>query len=692
MSRRPGLFDPCPCGSGRRFHSCCRALGDGAPDPAKLVQLALRRHAARDLAAAEDLYRRALALDAAHSDGLRNLSVLLAERGAFDEAETLLRRLLELEPDSPHAYFALGTVLARQKRLEAAAEAYRTASELDPALVHAFVNLGAVLAELGRPAPAMEALERAVALDPRNPDAAINLALLKSDAGHHGAALELAARAARAGGVDPRYRTVQGMLALRAGAREEALAAYRAVLEQRPEDFDARVNVGSCLADLGQPREAIGHFEQALRLQPQSAQLWCNLALAHVESGALEPAREAVAQAVRLEPADPMVRGHQGLIAALSGGLEEALGHYRGALEREPGNISYCIGVASVLYESGEPERAAQAYRDFLERYPASTSAHFELSTALLQLGRFAEAWPHFDYRNQTRFRRVRGERLPPLEALRGRRLVLRFEQGLGDHFFFLRFVPALRAVAQPAEVVFLSRPEILPLAQRVAGLDSVVLSKGPDDEPGLLLGDLPGYVMTRGDEPAPPPAPIAALGEARERARALLSQAGHGPYLAVTWEAGSPPALEREQRLAMLKLHKRIDPRRLGAALAPWSGTVLSLQRLPRERDAAAFEAGLGRKAVDLSALNQDLETMLALLEVVDEYVGVSNTNMHLRAAAGRASRVLVPRPYEWRWMYAGSESPWFPGCRVYREERGQDWRPALDTLQRDLARPDAG
>src|SRR5262245_26879928 len=101
MSRRPGLFDPCPCGSGKRFHSCCKPLGEGAPDPGKLVALALRRHAARDLAAAEDLLRRALALDATHSDALRNLALLLTGRGAFAEAEALLRRLLELEPQSP---------------------------------------------------------------------------------------------------------------------------------------------------------------------------------------------------------------------------------------------------------------------------------------------------------------------------------------------------------------------------------------------------------------------------------------------------------------------------------------------------------------------------------------------------------------------------------------------------------------
>lgn len=43
-------------------------------------------------------------------------------------------------------------------------------------------------------------------------------------------------------------------------------------------------------------------------------------------------------------------------------------------------------------------------------------------------------------------------------------------------------------------------------------------------------------------------------------------------------------------------------------------------------------------------------------------------HTNVHLRAAAGGASRVLVPNPAEFRWMAAGSLSPWFPDSKVYR------------------------
>jgi len=86
-----------------------------------------------------------------------------------------------------------------------------------------------------------------------------------------------------------------------------------------------------------------------------------------------------------------------------------------------------------------------------------------------------------------------------------------------------------------------------------------------------------------------------------------------------------------------------------------------------------------------DFTALNEDLEDMLALLSFMDEYVTVSNTNVHLRAATGRNSRVLVPNPPEYRWMAEGEESPWFPGCKLYRQKVDGAWEEALAALARD-------
>jgi hypothetical protein len=70
----------------------------------------------------------------------------------------------------------------------------------------------------------------------------------------------------------------------------------------------------------------------------------------------------------------------------------------------------------------------------------------------------------------------------------------------------------------------------------------------------------------------------------------------------------------------------------------------------------------------------------------LLDDYVAVSNTNVHLRQSLGLPSRVLLPMPPDWRWMHAGAESPWFPGTRIYRQAADGTWDEALGGLAGDL------
>jgi hypothetical protein len=188
-------------------------------------------------------------------------------------------------------------------------------------------------------------------------------------------------------------------------------------------------------------------------------------------------------------------------------------------------------------------------------------------------------------------------------------------------------------------------------------------------------MADLPFLLGHVHADECPPALPIPPLPKTLERMRQRLQAVGPPPWIAVTWRAGVPGITLRE-----------IPPALLGAALAATRETALIVQRKPDAADVAAFTSSLGRTAADLSDANDDLEAMLALMALADVYVSVSNTNVHLRASAGRASHVLVPHPPEWRWFAEGN-SPWFPDAKVYRQGADGDWRGALAALSKDLA-----
>jgi hypothetical protein len=153
----------------------------------------------------------------------------------------------------------------------------------------------------------------------------------------------------------------------------------------------------------------------------------------------------------------------------------------------------------------------------------------------------------------------------------------------------------------------------------------------------------------------------------------------------ASAWPHSAPRHEPRSGRIE--NLFKEIPIDALGAALRGVFATWIAIQRDPAAGEIDALSKAIGAPVHDFTAVNADLEDALALLAQVDDYVGVSSTLVHLRAGVDRAARILVPFPYEWRWMESGDASPWFPRATVYRQDASGDWSAALSRLSRDLS-----
>jgi hypothetical protein len=252
-------------------------------------------------------------------------------------------------------------------------------------------------------------------------------------------------------------------------------------------------------------------------------------------------------------------------------------------------------------------------------------------------------------------------------------------EQGIGDDLFFLRFVRYLRE--RGARVVGTITPRLLEMVGRSGSLEACepAAERIPPAADYRLLGDLPYLLeahclaIPRAVRFDPLPARVAEI--------VAQLQGLARPLIGLTWRAGTGP--ETGDRNALFKEVPFADFVTLTERLP---GTLLVLQRQPKAGEVASLASACGARVMDYSALNTDLEAMHALLSLIDDYVGVSNTNMHLRAALGRSARVLVSRWVEFRWMAAGAESPWFPGFAVYRQGDKGDWAQALEAIVADV------
>jgi hypothetical protein len=317
-----------------------------------------------------------------------------------------------------------------------------------------------------------------------------------------------------------------------------------------------------------------------------------------------------------------------------------------------------------------------------LRTSPALPDAHRLVASELLRNGQFERGWRHYAFRS------ARGAVLdqvalgaypPSLPAnLANADIALIQEQGLGDVLFFLRYAKPLADAGARLHVSADRRLE--PLVRRAlpvaSWFDGAAPPKGAHP---IYVGDLPLVARGLGAEPAP----TLRIPPLDERVHELRAKLGGGyPVIAIAWRAGvAPPTGPRKRAL----LSKEIAPATFGAAMRGIGARVLSIQRHPKAGEIDEVSRAIGAPVEDFGAVNDDLEEALALLAVVDDYVGVSSTNVHLRAAAGAGGRILVPHPAEWRWQAKG-DSPWFPGFVTYRQRPDGDWSDALAHLAAHL------
>jgi tetratricopeptide (TPR) repeat protein len=470
----------------------------------------------------------------------------------------------------------------------------------------------------------------------------------------------------------------------------EAEKSLRAALAMSPRDDQLLNLLGVSLIRQQRDEEAIEPLKKAISLNRRDAEYHNALGCALRNTGKVDEGIESLQRALKLDPALHGARFNLAQAFQIRRDFALAERLLREVLARQPGDIETINALAAQQWLRGEYEISLRTVRQGIEQSPASGDLRFVLAEKLLALGQWEEGWFRYLWRiNRHVFLRNLGvpfdspallELFP--DDMSGLTIHVHGEQGIGDDLYFLRFVPLLRQRGARVEGVVTQR--LVEMIRRSGVLD--VAEPAPERLPPnldyRLLGDLP-YLLHAAELPLPGTIRFAPLEAKMADATARLAGLRR-PLTGLTWRAGTGLG-EAGNRNALFKEVKFADFVQMAKALP---GTVLVLQRNPKPEELRALAEACGARLVDLSRLNADLEAMLALLAHIDEYVGVSNTNMHLLAGMGRGARVLVSRQAEFRWMAEGAESPWFPRFRIYRQGTDGDWKAALRELLGDIAR----
>jgi serine/threonine protein kinase/tetratricopeptide (TPR) repeat protein len=236
---------------------------------------------AHTLDAAEDMYRRAIALDPHYAlayAGLADCSVFRAQdQGGGDEAvaqaDAASKRALELDPNSAEAHSSRGLTLSFQHNYAESNKEFQEAMRLDATLYEAPYFFGRSLQSQGKLVEAAEMYERAVAIRPDEYQTLSYLAMAHQSLGHQQELIEASARMVK--------------------------AAERAIM-LNPGDSRALYLGAINLERLGEHAKAQEWASRALNLDPTHPVMLYNLCCFHSVAGRVDESLDLMERAIEL--------------------------------------------------------------------------------------------------------------------------------------------------------------------------------------------------------------------------------------------------------------------------------------------------------------------------------------------------------------------------------------------------------
>jgi tetratricopeptide (TPR) repeat protein len=606
---------------------------------AKMFELALASQRSGNYADAVRRYRQILSIDPEHVDSLHMLALLAHYQGHFEIAIAQLRQAIALNGRIPEFHHNLGNMLREAGKLEEAEACYRHALDLKPDLVDALYNLGNLCQDLGRPEQAVAYLERASALKPASVEILNNLGTAFHDQDQLDAAV---ASYRRALALEPdSVETIANYAsALRdLGDLSGAADHYRRALELKPDHVDSLIGVGVTLREQGEADAGLRYFKRALALAPDRTEVHNNLALAHEDMDDLDRAIVHYQQAVSLNPPQPEIYTNFGRTLEHRGQLEEAMACYERALALKP---------------------------DYAE-------ARYNRSLLLLLRGDFAQGWAEYEWRWRLKANPERSD-LPQQrwsgEPVEGKTILIQTEQGFGDSFQFLRYVPAI--ADRGASIVMAAPGPLLRLVKNLRGVAAVITEgdRLPEIDFHCPLMSLPRVFDTR-IETIPAAVPyLASPGDIAAAWRERLS-GGSDLKIGLVWSGNPANRLNPGRSISITAL----------APLLHIPGTCwFSLQVGTAAADIALVPK---EKIEDLSPFLTDFAETAAAICHLDLVISVETAVAHLAGALGQQVWVPLAVVPAWRWLLDRDDSPWYPTMRLFRQSIAGDWTPVIRAIR---------
>ena len=455
----------------------------------------------------------------------------------------------------------------------------------------------------------------------------------------------------------------------------------RKALDLMPSSAEACNALGYSLQQLGDPDGACGYYRRAVRLCPSFAEPLNHLGAALTEKENYEEAIDAFERALRLEPEYSEVYNNLAIAFRNIGDFSKAAANLRHVLEIEPDSAEAYYNLGNTLCEMGRCREAAECYDSAVRLKPDYPQARWNKSFAFFLDGKIAEGFRQYQWRKDGgldlfiyphRYNKPLWDGFP----LKGKTILIHYEQGFGDVIQFLRYVPMVKDLG--ARVLLEVRAPVAALLKDFKCVDKVIearldsaVQEGFDCYVPLI--DLPLIFGTTLETiPAEVPYMTADRSRSEEWSRRICT---NGLNIGLVWGCKPKDNINRRRNCSLEGLRFLTDIEDIN---------FYGLQKGGEEATEPDFENKYG-----FSNPGADFETFAdtaAVIDNLDLVITVDTSVLHLAGAMGKPVWALIPATPGWRWMLKREDSPWYPTLRLFRQDKLGEWDPVVQRIKKGL------
>lgn len=606
---------------------------------------------------ARDLCMQALRIDPVSFEALLFLAFIALHANQPQESIDWINQAIVQNDHHADAYFLRGEAQQMAGQYQAAAASYDAALNLKPLHADALNNRGNAYFSLSFYERALDSYDRAAELSPAQAS----------------------------------FQNNRGLALKALGQHQLAIACFEQAIALDRQYGLAHFNLGLALFATGRFSQAVACHAEALRLMPGHASSHWGHADALRAMGEYGTSLESYGRALSLETANADIHNNRGLALHYWGKHEAALADFDAAIRLNPRHADAFCNRGTALDALGRHAEALAPYDTALSLVPDHAAAHFNRALCNLTLGNYGRGWPEYEWRWKTE--QLESTQLicaRPLwsgkQALRGKRILLHAEQGLGDSLQFCRYLPMVSALG--AEVLVQIQPSLVALVEQIGGVSRVIAQGEPLPEFDFHcpLMSLPLAFGTTLDTV---PGPARYVSPSKAKAQTWEQRLGPRtlPRIGLVW-AGAPHASRAVQR--------PVDQRRSIplSSFASLRGTRAQFYSLQKGEAAAAQPCNLldanwdGPQIIDHTAALHDFEDSAALIDQLDLVISVDTSVAHLAGALGKPVWLLNRFDTCWRWLSVGDRSPWYPTMTIFRQQSAGEWDEVIARVGSELER----